>query len=110
MQRSWLPPACLLQLHAGTPEVYSEVVNERKSLYGPASKTMVLVYMIGMVHGTEVDQGYSVHHCDRFMYWRMYVCDRFVLPTLTQRLLNKKNNRRKLLYKPTAKTIVHVWR
>ncbi len=30
--------------------------------------------------GHEVDHGYSVHACDRFMYWRMHVC--IALPTL----------------------------
>ncbi len=51
----------------------------------------------------EVDHGYSVHHCDRFMYWQMYVCNRFVLPTLTLRLLNKKN-KKKVTYRPVSST------
>ncbi len=28
--------------------------------------------------GLEVDHGYSIHHCDSFMYWQMYVCDMYV--------------------------------
>ncbi len=43
--------------------------------------------------GHEVDHGYSVRHWDRFMYFQMYVCNMFVLPTLTQRLLNKKDKK-----------------
>ena len=27
------------------------------------------------------------------LYWRMYVCNMFVLPILTQRLLNKENKK-----------------
>ncbi len=45
----------------------------------------------------DVDHGNSVRHCDRFMYFQMYVCNMLVLPTLTQRLLNKKNNKSHLL-------------
>ncbi len=48
----------------------------------------------------EVDHGHSVHHCDRFMYWQMFVCNMFVLPTLTQRLPNKKN--KKVTYRPVS--------
>ncbi len=85
LSNSWPSfPGCLAyysdELQSGSGLPAAAAVNKRKSLYGPASKTMV-------------EHAYSVHHCDRFMYWRMYACNRFVLPTLTQRLLNIKNKK-----------------
>ena len=43
--------------------------------------------------GHEFDHGYSGHHCGRFMNWRMYVCNMFVLPNLIQKLLNEKGKK-----------------
>ncbi len=55
--------------------------------------------------GHEVDHGYSVHHCDRFMYWQMYVCNMFVLPTLTQKA-SEQEEQKKVTYRPVSSTPV----
>ena len=42
---------------------FEATINKRKSLYGPASKAMVL-FMMGWYHWTWVDYG----HCGGFIY------------------------------------------
>ena len=79
--------------------------NKRESLDGPASKTMVL-YTMGMVPlGMRLTMGVAstimTGLCSGVC---MYLCNMFVLPSLTQRLLNKKN--KKVTYRPVSFTPV----